>query len=104
MQPIVIVAITGVWNRSETVVSFSGASRSKDQANMFLVPSMKPVGVHHRIASTKHRAMNTSSHCGPGRKFTIAGRYGLNARFQCAEPPPSPMNTAAPKKLKPKYL
>ena len=69
-----MVAITGVWKRSETAVSFSGARRSKDQANMFLVPSMKPVGVHHRMASTKTSAMKTSSHCGPGRKFAIEAR------------------------------
>ncbi len=80
MTPIVMVAITGVWNRSETVVSFSGASRSKDQANMFLVPIMKPVGVHQMMASRKQSAMKTSSHCGPGRKLTSAGRYGWNDR------------------------
>ena len=51
-----MVAITGVWNRSDTWVSFSGASRSNDQANMFLVPIMKPVGVHQMMASTKHSA------------------------------------------------
>ena len=74
MQPIVMVAITGVWNRSDTWVSFSGASRSNDQANMFLVPIMKPVGVHQMMASTKHSATNVSSHDGPGRKLTSAGR------------------------------
>src|SRR5712671_3712838 len=100
----VTVAITGVWKRSETVVSFSGASRSKDQANRLRVPSMNPVGVHHRIEATKHSAMNTSSQCGPGRNLTRAGRYGRNFRFQCAEPPPRPMNTDAPKNLNPKYL
>src|SRR5579875_3140737 len=99
-----MVAKTGVWNRSETVVSFSGASRSNDQANIFRVPSMNPVGVHHRIASTKHKALHTRRHCGPGRTFTSAGRYGLNGRFHGAEPPPRAMNTDAPKKLNPKYL
>src|SRR5579859_5629233 len=100
----VIVATTGVWKRSDTVVSFSGASRSNDHANMFRVPSIMPAGVHHKIASTKHRATNTSSQCGPGTKSTRAGRYGLNGRFQCAEPPPSAMNTDAPKNRNPKYL
>src|SRR6185437_1553647 len=93
----VTVAITGVWKRSDTVVSLAGASRSKDQANMLRVPSMKPVGVHHRIEITKHSATNTRIHCGPGRKLTSAGRNGRKFRFQCAEPPPRPMNTAAPK-------
>src|ERR1700683_475007 len=101
MQPIVTVAITGVWNRSETVVSFSGASRSNDHANMLRVPSMNPVGVHHKIDITKHSAMNISSHDGPGRNFTRAGRYGRNDSFQCAAPPPRPSNIDAPKKLNP---
>ena len=96
-----MVAITGVWNRSETVVSFSGASRSNDQANMFLVPIMNPVGVHHRMASRKVMAMKASSHCGPGRKRTSAGRYGRNGPFQLDAPPPRPSYTSEPKKLKP---
>src|SRR5580692_1680169 len=104
MQAIATVAITGVWKRSETLVSADGAIRSNDQANMLRVPSMKPVGVHHKMASTKHSATNTSSHCGPGRNLTRDGRYGRNFSFQCDEPPPRPMNTAAPKNLNPKYL
>jgi hypothetical protein len=34
---------------------------------------MNPVGVHHRIETTKHSAMKISSQCGPGRKLTRAG-------------------------------
>src|ERR1700733_4361354 len=101
MHPTVMVAITGVWNRSETWVSFSGASRSNDQANMFRVPIMNPVGVHQRIAIRKVNAMKMSSHCGPGRKWTSEGRYGRNGAFQLDEPPPRPSNTSEPKNWKP---
>ena len=62
---------------------------------------MNPVGVHQRMASRKLTAMKTSSHCGPGRKFTSEGRYGWNGCFQPDEPPPSPSNTSAPKNWKP---
>src|ERR671930_1307161 len=98
-----IVATTGVWNRSETSVSRAGASRSNDHAKTFRVPSMKPVGVHQRMASTNAAATAISRKCGPGRKFAIAGRYGEKEPVHLSDPSPRPMKTAEPKNLKPKY-
>ena len=46
-------------------------------------------------------AMKASSHCGPGRKRTSAGRYGRNGPVPVGRAAAEAVYTTEPKKLKP---